>query len=318
LKPAVILLGAPRSGTTVLFEALGRSSHLWSLAKESHEVLEGPFHPAKRGWTGNQLDADDLDDETAAALREEFHRKTHPGQLRRYREARRRGDTGAWERLHYNIGRFSVLKRRRAGEVTVLEKTPKNCLRLPFLDRLMPDARYVHLQRDGRATVSSLMDGWRKPEMYETYAVPERLRIPGYDGTKWCFILPPEWRDLLDKPLEEVCARQWVACVNALEQHLPGPRGEGRVHDVKYEDLVEDPQAAIRGILEFLGLPWEDALLPESGQLDVVNAVTPPEPDKWRRRNGEAVDRILPIIAEAQGRLGYPLDRSDGSMGDPA
>jgi sulfotransferase family protein len=39
----------------------------------------------------------------------------------------------------------------------ILEKTPANAVRIPFIDACFPDARFVHVIRDGRDTVCSLM-----------------------------------------------------------------------------------------------------------------------------------------------------------------
>src|SRR5262249_59289783 len=89
IRDPVIVLGAPRSGTSMLFETLARSSRLWSLTDESHEVLEGPYHPRLRGWESNALRAGDLDPTTAARLREEFERRAQPGTLRRAKQDRR-------------------------------------------------------------------------------------------------------------------------------------------------------------------------------------------------------------------------------------
>jgi len=304
---AVILLGAPRSGTTVLFDTLGRSSHLWSLGQESHEVLEGPFHPSLRGWDSNALAAEDLDPATAEALRTQFVLRAQPGTVWRRRGERRAAGAGSSsaERLGYFGERVGAALRRRAGRIRLLEKTPKNCLRIPFLRALFPRARFVFLRRDGRPTVSSLMDGWRAGGEYGTYDPPEPLSIAGYGGRRWCFVLQPGWRDLVRAPLEEVCAAQWSSCASAVLRHLPPLRSAGVLHECTYEDLVRDPRGTLEAILRFLGIPWEDDLLP-GGTLPVVNAVTPPDPEKWRRRNGEAVERILPRIAEVQTALGYP------------
>src|SRR5262249_62031038 len=83
IRDPVIVLGAPRSGTSMLFETLARSSQLWSLTDESHEVLEGPYHPRLRGWESNVLAAEDLDAPTADRLRPEVERCAQPGRLRR-------------------------------------------------------------------------------------------------------------------------------------------------------------------------------------------------------------------------------------------
>ena len=288
----------------MLFETLARSSRLWSLTDESHEVLEGPYHPRLRGWESNALGAADLDPATAECLRAEFELRAQPGMLRRAKQDRR--DSGRRRRMHYALIRFAVrVQRRRAGPVRLLEKTPKNCLRIPFLRALFPDARFVFLRRDGRATISSLIEGWQAGERYESYRLPEPLHIAGHEGQGWCFLLPPGWRRLAHAPLEEVCAAQWLSSSEAVLAALDALRAEGCVYELAYEDLVARPRETLAPLLEFLGIPFEPAILAGREQLRLVNVVSAPETEKWRRRNGAAIERILPRIAAVQRVLGY-------------
>ena len=45
--------------------------------------------------------------------------------------------------------------RRPAGRVRMLEKTPKNALRVPFFDAIWPDAHFIYLYRDARETLTA-------------------------------------------------------------------------------------------------------------------------------------------------------------------
>jgi len=304
IRDPVIVLGAPRSGTSMLFETLARSSQLWSLTDESHEVLEGPYHPRLRGWESNVLAATDLDPTTADRLRLEFEVHAQPGTLRRAKQDRR--DSGRRRRLNYALVRFmAAVRRRRADPIRLLEKTPKNCLRIPFLRALFPDARFVFLRRDGRATISSLIEGWQAGGRYESYRLPDPLHIAGHEGQGWCFLLPPGWRRLAHASLEEICAAQWLASTEAVLTALDTLRAERRVYELAYEQLVARPRESLAPLLEFLGIPFEPAILAGREQLRLVNVVSAPESEKWRRRNGAAIERILPRIAAAQRALGY-------------
>ena len=305
IRDPVIILGAPRSGTSMLFETLARSSRLWSLTDESHEVLEGPFHPRLRGWQSNALVGEDLDPHTADHLRAEFERCAQPGRLRRAKQDRR--DSGRRRRLHYAVVRLgaAVRRRRRAEPIRLLEKTPKNCLRIPFLRVLFPNARFVFLRRDGRATISSLIEGWQAGGRYESYRLPEPPHIAGHEGQGWCFLLPPGWRGLTGASLEEVCAVQWLSSNEAVLAALDALRAEKRVHELAYEDLVARPRETLAPVLDFLDIPFEPAILAGRDQLRLVNVLSPPENDKWRRRNAPAIERILPQIAATQRALGY-------------
>ena len=57
----VIILAAPRSGSTLLFETLSQSSDLWTIGGESHGLFEGipRFNPATGRCDSNALFAED-------------------------------------------------------------------------------------------------------------------------------------------------------------------------------------------------------------------------------------------------------------------
>lgn len=308
IREPVFILGAPRSATTLLFQTLARSSALCSLGRESQPILEGPYHPSRLGWRSNALAAADLTPENAALIRAGFLRRMQPGDVWRRRDARRGerpGAKGLPGRVGYAAARLRSALRRRFGTMRLLEKTPNNCLRIPFLRALFPDAKFLFLRRDGRPNVSSLMDGWNLEGQFESYEVPLPVRVGGYAGKKWCFLLPPGWRDLVDQPLEVVCAEQWKACMEAVLAELPRLRADGAVCELSYEDLTGAPRETLTRVLGFLGLPAEEEVVPSDDRLPVINARTPPDPDKWRKRNGPAVERILPRIEAVQRALGY-------------
>ena len=56
----IMVLGSPRSGTTLLFRCLAMHVNLWHPPSESHAVFEGPFHPASKGYESNRVTAEDL------------------------------------------------------------------------------------------------------------------------------------------------------------------------------------------------------------------------------------------------------------------
>jgi hypothetical protein len=273
VRAPIFIIGAPRSGTHMLYLAMRKHGDLahWR-PSEAHEVWEADYHPALRGWESNVLDSSDVEARSARRIRRTFYLVTGPNKR-------------------------------------LVEKTPRNVLRLPFVDALFPDARYVFLQRDGRETVNSLVNAWRSPR-YRTYELPELHRIPGVDPKWWKFVLYPGWRGDTNGPLEVVCAKQWAI---SNEYALKGRAdiGEDRMLTVRYEDLVEDPVSVIGGIMDFLGLAYEPVVRAgaESIKTHPVNTVTPPEAGKWRRENPKEIESILSIIEPMMKQLGYDSAR---------
>jgi Sulfotransferase family len=263
----LFLIGCPRSGTTALLQALLASRRLRSVQAEGH-ILWDPFHPRPR-------DSDALGAE----------------------------DVGERERAYVYLALRLFVRDRR-----FVDKTPENCLRIPYLDALFPDATFLFLRRRAADNVSSLMEGWRARPRFVTHRLPEPLiGIDLPDPHLWSFALVPGWRAVRTAPLEEICARQYVACNEAVLAARAG-MDPSRWVDVAYEDLAAFPTAELRRLLGELGLAFTPELERAAALLahrPAPTALTPPRREKWRGQNREAIERILPLCAETERRLGY-------------
>ena len=270
----IIVVAAPRSGSTLLFETLARSAEVYTVGNESHREFETieALTPAAHGFDSNRLDASDA---TPAAVAQ----------------------------LHANF--LAALRDRddRAppadGPLRLLEKTPKNALRIEFLERAFPGALYVHLHRSVEANVSSLLDGWRSGR-FATYP-----SLPGWPGPPWSFVLVPGWRALADESLAAIAAAQWRAVQQALVADLAAIAPARRI-SVTYEELCADPQATIARICEFAGVR-HDAEAAVELKLS-RHTLTPPDPDKWRRNEAELAPHLDALRAlDAQVRNAFGL-----------
>ena len=325
----VLIIGCARSGTTLLYNVLSEVDELWSLGYESREIIERRHGPAARGWESGALSADDLADDSRAELRAAFDVAAAPGgywrrvnALRRglngtrfYNALKRRGRGGAGAAgdvaagvpgAGLGVARAVARLRRRLAppghSIRLLEKTPENCLRLPFLQALFPDARVLFLVRDGRANVHSLLEGWRQPRLFPGYQTPVPVTSPGQTRGRWAFTLIPGWRELVDRPLVEICARQWAVCNAAVLDYAATP-GALPALTVRYEELIAAPDATLAGVARFLGFAPGD--IPAYGRgLPEVNVVSAPGAEKWRAE-AEALATVAPILAPVMGRLRY-------------
>ena len=127
-----------------------------------------------------------------------------------------------------------------AGKPRWGDKTPMYMRHLALLDELFPHAQYVHLIRDGRDAALSFL---QMPEgtFTRTWAHP---RTPAQFACLW---------------------RREVADARSLGDRV----GATRYHEVRYEALVADPDATVRGLCAFAGIPFDSAMLDYAGAVDV-------------------------------------------------
>jgi len=261
----IIVLAAPRSGSTLLFETLADAPELWTVGGESHRIIEGlpRLNPAAGYVDSNRLDASHASERIVRVLRQRF------ANLLRDRDGRQFTQSRPVEKLRF------------------LEKTPKNALRQPFLEQVFPGALYIFLFRDPRANISSMMEAW-KSGRWVTYP-----RLRGWQGPPWSLLLPPDWQQLNGRPLADLCAYQWASANQTILDDLERlPAHRWTVCD--YADLTGCPAETVGRLCRFAQLTV-DARLQQRlrGELPLSRYTqTPPEPDKWRR-NEEEILRVL-------------------------
>ena len=263
----VFIVSAPRSGSTMLFETLAQAPGVFTVGGESHWVIEAidRLAPASRGFESNRLTAADADPDTVQALRDQF-----------------------WTHLRDRSGRPPT-----GGPVRMLEKTPKNSLRIPFLRAVFPEAMFVLLYRDPRQVLASMMEAWGSGK-FVTY--PD---LPGWPGPPWSLLLTPGWRDLAGKPPHELAAAQWATAARILLDDLAA-LPKARFRCIRYEQLLAAPEAEVRRLCAGLGLDWDRSL---GENLPLARyTLSPPEPDKWRKHGAE-IDQVMPRIAPQMARF---------------
>jgi hypothetical protein len=332
IKSSVIIIGCPRSGTTLLYNILSEVSSFWSTGYESKAIIERFHHPSEKDWASGALDENDLTPVSRAFILEAFELQAAPGtfwrRINRFRAWLRQNPLwkaikhrGRTEQVGSSVSSAvpqrgldlitnavrlrNTLLRHQDTPIRLLEKTPENCLRLPFLLALFPDARIIYLIRDGRNNVNSLIEGWKQPYLFPGYQVPVDFSIPGYTRGRWAFTLIPGWRDLVDTSLEEISARQWVRCNEAALAHREETARTVPYLTVRYEDLIAQPGEVLPQIANFIGVDFELDLGRFAEGLPRINVVSAPGREKWRRQNFEAIQRVLPIIDPMMMRLGY-------------
>ena len=260
----VIILSAPRAGSTLLFEALSESSELITIGDESHGIFEycPQFNPLSNQCTSNQLTDEDATSDVVDTIKGRFFNKLC--------------------QQHYNYPIGYETKR-------LLEKTPKNALRIKFLNKIFPDALFVYLYRNPRENISSIIDGWRAGN-FVTYG-----RLPGREKSlPWSFLLPEGWQDYNNSSIPEIAAFQWRSANEEILKGLASIDDE-RWIGISYKQLTEDTKNTLNKLSRFCQLKKESELVDvTAGHLELSRyTITTPRKNKWHK-NANAISNLMP------------------------
>ncbi|UHQ98696.1 sulfotransferase (plasmid) [Natrinema zhouii] len=190
-------------------------------------------------------------------------------------------------------------------ERTLILKASGDAYRLPWIrEQLFPetDSKVVHLTRNPAASINGLYDGWQLNRGFQTYDVGD-LDFEGYDGSLWCYDLPPGW--VSKGKLIDICLMQWT---QAHRHILAGRDAFEDVLRVRFENVLTDTGSVIKEIVEFADL-GESALLSENVENpNKVMTTKEPRRARWRDREDlvkSALDRADETYTEVVEELEY-------------
>ena len=269
----VIILSAPRSGSTLLYEQLAKSKDFWTINGESHHVIEGieRFNITGGICDSNKITGDNVDQKSAEKLRDEFYAR-----LINF-EGTKLSDSPA-----YN------------GSLRFLEKTPKNSLRIGMMEKIFPDALYIYLYRNPKENISSIIDAWNS-EQFVTYK-----GLPGRKSS-WSLLLPEGWQSYNDSAIEEVAAFQWKsandAIIEGLEQIDPA-----RWIALSYSQLVSEPRKVLEKLFAFCRVSGESAKNVGDSLSLSRYTLTKPDKNKWHK-NAHLLCKVMPALHDSIDKI---------------
>ena len=170
----------------------------------------------------------------------------------------------------------------------VIDKNPLSMIRMPLIHRLFPDAKIIFAMRHPCDVVlSCYMQNFKPTESMSSF-----LDLANASRT-----------------YDKIFA-YWVKCQEILPLN---------VHMLRYEAMVEDVEAEVRPLFEFLGLEWQDSVLDhqktakERGYIrtpsyaQVTEKIYSSASGRWQRYR-KYMNEVLPIVEPWINRYGYLMD----------
>ena len=279
----VIIIGAPRSGTNILRDVIS------SLP----DFTTWPCDEINYIWRyGNALySSDELPEERLNPSIKKFIRS-----------------------------KFEQLSKKNSASF-VVEKTCANSLRIPFVNKVLPEAKYIFIYRNGLDAIPSAMKRWSAKFEFK-YIVNKAKFIPIIDIPFYSFsYFKNLCYKLLDKnsrlafwgpkmknynkyfkseSLEYLASMQWKECVEKSIKDLKNIPKEDVFH-ISYEEFVESPEKTLKDILKFLNVQIKYS--------DIKKSISEVKTDSIGRGikglSEIQVNLLKKIIREQQVLLGY-------------
>lgn len=338
LVAPVFITGSPRSGTTLMQNCLARDPAVYHLGRESRFIwhrLDG------QEVTGRFPHPDDI----ARAYLDELFIGDQPWSREDLvRWARRCGSQGMPPQYldlphdlinelshefpldhggpfadteHSETAPFTIppsgahFAQAGNGPIRMADKDTGHCWRLPELSKAFPDARFIFMVRDPEPAIRSLVAGWRHPTWFFTYRIDKAMSITGYSDEFawgrhwWNFNIFPGYDEMLDQPLEYVCAEQWSAAMRPMIDNGLPLEAEGRALFISFEELIARPQEILRRVAVFCDFDVQTITAPGLDKVYMSMQKDTWNPGDNETRIREAAERartVLEPIADSISR----------------
>ena len=282
LKRPIILLGNFRSGTTLLQRVIASHPDVFAL----YEPV-GLWLYADPSRDHDEFDENDATDRVKRYIRNEFLK----------------------------------FQEEHGGRV-IVEKTPHNILRIPYVREIFPDAHFIYIIRNPLSFVSSVELKWQRPaggkrilrRVKDTPVTQLHHYVWRFLSQQWnnrilkrkyLSIWGPRYKgiqsDVATEEMITVIARQWARAASKADHDLKD-FGDGQLLRLRYEDFVESPIQHLQRICAHCGLEMTSEM-----EEFVRTTVKTDRNQKWQRFDAAQLARIIPEVAEQMSRNGYEI-----------
>lgn len=141
---------------------------------------------------------------------------------------------------------FYRLYARNHGKRRWGDKTPPYLRYMEMIEEVLPEAHFIHIIRDGRDVALSIVPLWFGPNSIE-------------EAAHW-------WPEQI-----QLARRQ----AQALKRYM----------EIRYEDLLAEPESVLKAVCRFIDLPWNPSML------------------DYHRRAGERIEEVVRDYRQSDGTL---------------
>jgi len=159
------------------------------------------------------------------------------------------------------------------------DKTPYYVLHMKTILTMFPNAQFIHLIRDGRDCALSMFDREHDFGVYNTF----------------------------------FAAKYWEIYIE-LGRQMGKELGNKIYHEIRYEDLIDNPKKIMQGVCEFLNEPYSDDLVnfKKSGEAGKTPLLQQPiqnsNKEKWRSKmTAKQIALFEGAVGKTLKECGYPL-----------
>ncbi len=282
LRPPIIVFGNTRSGTSIIQKVLA-----------AHPDVTAWYEPRNLWQFADP-----------AREHDEFEESDATPRVRRY------------------IRRQFLRYQNTEGGKRIVEKTPVNILRIPYVRAIFPEAVFVYVVRSPFSFISSVELKWQRTvsargllwriqstptsQLHHYAAKYARQQIDKRVlKRKYLSVWGPRYKGIEDDlrvyDMLTVIARQWSRCSEKAERDFESFES-GRVLRLRYEDFVTDPFGHMDRICAHARVDMTDEIVRAANE-----TVRTDRMQKWERFDPLDLAHILPEVSDEMERHGYEI-----------
>ena len=285
IQKPIIIVSVGRSGSTLLTELLAKHQNVAWMSKCCQYF---PSHP--------QINRMFLQLTDCPILGPILKNKVHPREHYNFWDYWHKGFSTICRDMRQDDVTQSALRLRDVFAKMTTQKHNRLMIkitgwpRIGFLKEIFPDAKFIHILRDGRSVASSMLNqpwwwGWRGPENW-----------------RWGQLTDTQYQlwNKYNKSFVVLAAIEWMILMDSFEL-ATADLSPDTFRTIKYEDLCQDVNGTLKQVADFCELDYNDTYADQIKNFTVRSANS-----KWQSDlNPTQQHDLQEVLADSLIKYGY-------------